>query len=61
MNKTNKIRKGQIQIKDKHNYRPLVEPMGKEIHSKDLRLITDLRREKQIYTLTKIQKSTITV
>ena len=48
MNKTDKIRKGQIQINDEHNYRPLVELMVKEIHSKVLRLITDLRQEKQI-------------
>ena len=45
MNKTDKIREGQIQIEDKHNYRPLSEPMVKETHSKVLRLITDLQRE----------------
>ena len=38
MNKTDKIREGQIQIDDKHNYRPLPEPMVKETHSKVLRL-----------------------
>ena len=30
MNKTDKIREGQIQIDDEHNYKPLVEPMLKE-------------------------------
>ena len=30
MNKTDKIREGQIQIGDKHNYRPLSQPMVKE-------------------------------
>ena len=45
MNRTDKIREGQIQIDDKHNYRPLSEPMVKETHSKVLRLITDLQRE----------------
>ena len=44
MNKTDKIREGQIQIDDKHNYRPLFDPMVKEMHSKVLRLITDLHR-----------------
>ena len=40
MNKTDKIREGQIQIDDKHNSRPLSEPMVKETHSKKvLRLI----------------------
>ena len=39
MNKTDKIRQGQIQIDDKHNYRPLSEPMVKETHSKVLRLL----------------------
>ena len=29
MNKTDKVREGQIQIDDKHNYRPLSEPMVK--------------------------------
>ena len=42
MNKTDKIREGQIQIEDKHNYRPLSQPMVKETHSKVLRLITDI-------------------
>ena len=76
MNKTDKIREGQIQ----NNYRPLPEPMAKETHNKVLRLITDLHREKHIadmtrkwlsqtpnppripefYTLTKIHKPTIT-
>ena len=74
MNKTDKIREGQIQIDDKHNYRPLSDPMGKEMHSKVLRLTTDLHCEKLIddmtrnhlghppefYTLTKFQKPTIT-
>ena len=40
MNKTGKIREGQIQIDDKHNYRPHSEPTVKETHSKVLRLIT---------------------
>ena len=40
MNKTDKIREGQIEIEDKHNYRPLSEPMVKETHSKVLRLTT---------------------
>ena len=44
MNKTDKIREGQRQIDDKHNYRPLSDPMVKEMHSKVLRLITDLHR-----------------
>ena len=39
MNKTNKIREGHIQINDEHNYKPLVEPMLKEMHSKVMRLI----------------------
>ena len=30
MNTTDKIREGQIQIDDKHNYRPLSEPVVKE-------------------------------
>ena len=42
MNKTDKIREGQIQIDDKHNYRPLSDPMVKEMHNKVLSLITDL-------------------
>ena len=33
-NKTDKIREGQIQIDDEHNYKPLVEPMLKETQSK---------------------------
>ena len=48
MNKTDKIREGQSQIGDKHNYRPLSalsQPMVKETHCKVLRLITDLHRE----------------
>ena len=40
MNKTDKIREGQIQIEDEHNYRPLLEPMVKDRHNKVLRLIT---------------------
>ena len=52
MNKTDKIREGQIQIDDKHNYRPLPEPMVKETHSKVLRLITDLHRENHIDDVT---------
>ena len=70
MNKTDKIREGQIQIGDKHNYRPLSQPMVKETHTKVLRLITDLHRENhqtpnppripESYTLTKIHKPTIT-
>ena len=39
MNKTDKIREGQIQIDDEHNYKPLVEPMLKKTHSKVVRLI----------------------
>ena len=53
MNKTDKIREGQIQIDDKHNYRPLPEPMVKETHSKVLRLITDLHRENHIDDMTR--------
>ena len=53
MNKTDKIREGQIQIDDKHNYRPLSEPMVKETHSKVLRLITDLHRENHIDDMTR--------
>ncbi|XP_068671201.1 synaptonemal complex protein 1-like [Montipora foliosa] len=52
MNKTDKIREGQIQIDDEHNYRPLPEPMVKETH-KVLRLITDLHREKHIDDMTR--------
>ena len=52
MNKTDKIREGQIQINDKHNYRPLSKPMVKETHSKVLRLITDLPRENHIDDIT---------
>ena len=48
MNKTDKIREGQIQIGDKHNYRPLSQPMVKETHSKVLRLITDPHCENHI-------------
>ena len=44
MNKTDKIREDQILIDDEHNYRPLVEPMIKETHSKVLRLIA-LRKD----------------
>ena len=39
MNKTDKIREGQIQIDDEHNYKPLVEPMLNVTHSKVVRLI----------------------
>ena len=46
MNKTDKIGEGQIQIDDKHNYRPLSDPMVKETHSKVLCLITDLTVKK---------------
>ena len=53
MNKTVKIREGQIQIDVKHNYRPLSEPMVKEMHSKVLRLITDLHRENHIDDMTR--------
>ena len=53
MNKTDKIREGQIQIGDKHNYRPLSQPMVKETHSKVLRLITDLHHENHIDALLK--------
>ena len=53
MNKTDKIREGQIQIDDKHNYRPLSEPMVKETHSKGLRLIMDLHRENHIDDMTR--------
>lgn len=53
MNKTAKIREGQIQIDDKHNYRPLSDPMVKEMHSKVLRLIRDLHREKFIDDMTR--------
>ena len=53
MNKTDKIREGQIQIDDKHNYRPLSEPMMKETHSKVLRLITDLFCENHIDDMTR--------
>ena len=52
MNKTDKIREGQIQIGDKHNYRPLSQPMVKETHSKVLRLIMDLHRENHIDDIT---------
>ena len=45
MNKTDKIREGHIQIDNKHNDRPLSEPMVKETHTKVLRLITDLQHE----------------
>ena len=55
MNKTDKIREGQIQIGDKHNYRPLSQPMVKETHSKVLRLITDLHRENHIDDMTRNQ------
>ena len=48
MNKTDKIREGQIEIGDKHNYRPLFQPMVKETHSKVLRLITDLHCENHV-------------
>ena len=48
MNKTDKIREGQIQIGDKHNYRPPSQPMVKETHSKVLCLITDLHHENYI-------------
>ena len=53
MNKTDKKREGQIQIGDKHNYRPLSQPMVKETHSKVLRLITDLHRENHIDDMTR--------
>ena len=52
MNKTDKKREGQIQIGDKHNYRPLSQPMVKETHSKVLRLITDPQRENHIDDMT---------
>ena len=51
MNKTDKIREGQID--DEHNYRPLPEPMVKETHNKTLRLITDLHHEKHIDDMTR--------
>ena len=47
MNKIDKIREGQIQIDDEHNYKPLVEPMLKETHSKVVRLL-------RIYTVKNI-------
>ena len=53
MKKTDKMREGQIQIDDKHNYRPLSDPMVKEMHSKVLRLIRDLHREKLIDDMTR--------
>ena len=53
MNKTDKIREGQIQIGDKHNYRPLSQPMVKETHIKVLRLITDLHRKNHIDDMTR--------
>ena len=53
MNKTDKIREGQIQMDDEHNYRPLPEPMVKETHNKVLRLITDLHHEKHIDDMTR--------
>ena len=53
MNKTDKIREGQIQIDDKHDHRPLSEPVVKETHSKVLSLITDLHREKYIDDMTR--------
>ena len=53
MNKTDKITEGQIQIDDKHNYRPLSEPMVKQRHSKVLRLITDFHCEKHIDDMTR--------
>ena len=54
MNKTDKIREGQIQIDDKHNYRPLsdYEPMVKETHNKVLSLIKDLHHENHIDDMT---------
>ena len=52
MNKTDKIREGHIQIDNKHNYRPLSEPMVKEMHTKVLRLITDLQHFKGSTQLT---------
>ena len=52
MNKTDKKREGQMQIGDKHNYRPLSQPMVKETHSKVLRLITDPQRENHIDDMT---------
>ena len=51
MNKTDKIREGQID--GEHNYRPLPEPMVKETHNKALRLITDLHHEKYIDDMTR--------
>ena len=59
MNKTDKIREGQIQIGDKHNYRPLSQPMVKETQSKVLRLITDLHRENHIDDMTRKWRSQI--
>ena len=56
MNKTDKIREGQIQIGEKHNYRPLSQPLVKETHSKVLRLIyTDLHREIYIDDMTTME------
>ena len=56
MNKTDKIREGQIQIGEKHNYRPLSQPLVKETHSKVLRLIyTDLHREIHIDDMTTME------
>ena len=42
-----------MQIGDKHNYRPLSQPMVKETQSKVLRLITDLHRENHIDDMTR--------
>ena len=56
MNKTDKIREGQIQIDDKHNYRPLSNALwthGERTNSKVLRLITDLHRENNIDDMTR--------
>ena len=53
MNKSDKIKEGQTQIGDEHNYRPLPEPMVKETHNKALRLITDFHLEKHIDDMTR--------
>ena len=48
MNKTDKIREGQIQIDDQNNYSPLVQPMVKETHNKVSRLISELHHGNHI-------------
>ena len=53
MNKPDKIAEGQIQLDDVENYRPLATPMVEETSARVERLITELRHNDHIDTMTR--------